>query len=121
MYDITAMLNKHSFIKSCERDPFRIQITPQHNSFKTRMTPKLATAIRYLIYKHILSSPSYSCVSKRNSTAMVTITLKTILMKKAGYHFCQVILLFWLRQKVQHIRYINYRIMNIFVRSSRGP
>jgi len=25
--------------------------TPQHDSFKTRRTPKLATAIRYLIYK----------------------------------------------------------------------
>jgi len=25
---------------------------PQHNSFKTRITPKLPTAFRYLIYKH---------------------------------------------------------------------
>jgi len=34
------------------RNPFRIQITPQHNSLKTRITPKLATAIRYQIFKH---------------------------------------------------------------------
>jgi len=31
---------------------------------------------------------------------MVIITLKTILKEKVGYHFCQVILLFWLQQKV---------------------
>jgi len=29
-----------------------MQITPQHNSLKIRITPKLATAFRYLIYKH---------------------------------------------------------------------
>jgi len=34
------------------RDRCRIQITPQHNSLKTRTTPKLAITIRYLIYKH---------------------------------------------------------------------
>ena len=55
-YNIT-MLNKESFIKfmhmaASVRDTCRIQITPQHNSFKTRITPKLATTIRYLIYKH---------------------------------------------------------------------
>jgi len=31
---------------------------------------------------------------------VVIITLKTILNEKVGYHFCQVILLLWLRQKV---------------------
>jgi len=31
---------------------------------------------------------------------MVTITLKTILNEKVGYNFCEVILLFWRRQKV---------------------
>jgi len=50
------MLNKDSFTKCMHlaasvRDPCRIQITLQHNSLKTR-TPKLATAFRYLIYKH---------------------------------------------------------------------
>jgi len=35
-----------------ESDPCRIQITPQNNSLKTKITPKLASAIRYLIYKH---------------------------------------------------------------------
>jgi len=40
--------------------------------------------------------------------ALVTplITLKIILNEKVGYHFCQVILLFWLRQKVvPHTKY----------------
>jgi len=40
------------------------------------------------------------CVAKRNSTVMIIITLKTILNEKVGYNFCQVILLFWLQQKV---------------------
>ena len=77
MYDITTMLNKASFIKSMHmpasvRDPCRIQITPQHNSFF-----KLATAIRYLIYKqYILTSQICSCVAKRNSTVKVIITPK---------------------------------------------
>jgi len=31
---------------------------------------------------------------------MFIITLKTILNDKVGYHFCQVIQLFWLQQKV---------------------
>jgi len=31
---------------------------------------------------------------------MVIITPKTILTEKGGYHFCQVILLFWLPQKL---------------------
>ena len=31
--------------------PVPLQITPQHDSFKTRITPMLATAIRYQIYK----------------------------------------------------------------------
>jgi len=31
---------------------------------------------------------------------MFIITLKTILNEKVGNHFCQVILLFWLQQKV---------------------
>ena len=38
---------------------------------------------------------------------MVIITLKTILNEKEGYHFGEVILLFWLRQKmVQYTKYI---------------
>jgi len=50
------MLNKDSFIKfmhmaTSARDPCRIQITPKHNSRKTRWTPKLAAAFRCLIYK----------------------------------------------------------------------
>jgi len=52
MYDIT-MPNKNSFIKFMhmtasvrETHPCRMQITPQHDTFKTRITPKLAIAIR---------------------------------------------------------------------------
>jgi len=48
---------KTHLLKSCacsvsERDLCGMQITPQHNSLKTRITHKLATAFRYLIYKH---------------------------------------------------------------------
>jgi len=39
---------------------------------------------------------------------MVIITLKTILNEKIGYNFCQVILSFWLREKV--VPYKNYEI-----------
>jgi len=52
MYDITVP-NKNSFIKFIhmtasvrETHPCLIQITPQNDSFKTRINPKLATAIR---------------------------------------------------------------------------
>jgi len=49
------MLNKYSFkvmhMAASVRDWCLIQITPQHNSLKTRITPKLVTAFRYLIYK----------------------------------------------------------------------
>ena len=41
--------------------------------------------------QHILMSKSYSCVTKRNSTVMVIIKLKTILNEKVGYRFCQEI------------------------------
>jgi len=40
---------------------------------------------------------------------MVIITLETILNENVGYHFWQVILLFWLRQKWFHIRNLKYR------------
>jgi len=40
---------------------------------------------------------------------MVIMTHKTILNEKVGYHFCQVILLFWLRQKM--VPYKKYKIM----------
>jgi len=38
-------------------------------------------------------------------TVVVIITLKTILNEKVGYHFCLVILLFWLRQMQFHKKY----------------
>ena len=44
---------------------------------------------------------------------MVIITLKTILKEKVGYHFCQVILLFWLQQKVLPCKKFQ-KMMNIF-------
>jgi len=69
----------------------RIQISPQHDSFKTRITPKYSyrNQIANLQAQHILRSKSYSCVAKRNPTV---ITLKTILDERVGYHFCQVTL-----------------------------
>jgi len=55
MYDI-AMLNKNNLLNWCTWQhhwgrPVPLQITPQHDSFKTRIIPKLPTAIRCLIYK----------------------------------------------------------------------
>jgi len=68
------------------------------------MKTPLAAAIRYLIYKQITFLGHTVSRALPNATAfcivVVTITLKTILNEKVGYHFCQVILLFWLRQKV---------------------
>jgi len=70
------------------------KITPQHHSLKTsRITPKLATAIRCLIYKHgtflchkvIRVLPNVTVY-----TVMVIITLKTNLNEKVGFRFCQV-------------------------------
>jgi len=58
-----------------------MQITPEHNSLKTKVTPKLATAFRYLMYvqtQHILTSENYSCIAKRNSTVMVIVTHNTL-------------------------------------------
>ena len=48
-----TMLNKNHSLNSCTWQhqwgrPEPLQITPQHDSFKTRITPKLATAITYL-------------------------------------------------------------------------
>jgi len=107
-YDITV-LNQDSFVKfmhmaASERDPWRTQITPQHNALNTRIKTPLAAAIRYLIYKHITFLRHKVIRALPNATVfctvMVIITLKTILNEDVGYHFCQVILLFWLRQKV---------------------
>ena len=71
--------------------------------------------------EHILTSQSYSCVVKRNNTAVVIITFKSILNEKVSYHFCQVILIFWLQQKV--VPYTKYKIKNyeFFIRTSDDP
>ena len=44
----------------------------------------------------------------QNFVMVVIITLTTILREKVDYRFCQVILLFWLRQKV--VPYMKYKI-----------
>jgi len=44
---------------------------------------------------------------------MVTNTLETILNEKVGYHFCQVILLFWLLQHV--VPCMKYKILLYFI------
>jgi len=71
-----------------------------HSKLITRITPKFI--------QHIPTPQTYSCVVKHNSTVMLIVTLKTILNEKVGYHFCQVILLFRLRQKV--VPYTKYKI-----------
>jgi len=64
----------------------------------------LAATIRCLIDKHITFLRHKVIRALPNETVfcivVVIITLKTILNEKVGYYFCQVILLFWLRQKV---------------------
>ena len=45
---LNYQIHAHGIIN--ERDPCRIQITSEHNSLKTRITVKLATALIYLIY-----------------------------------------------------------------------
>jgi len=65
----------------------------------------LAAAFRYLIYKHstFLGHKVKLYRNGHNYTqnfVMAIITPKTILNEKVGYHFCQVILLFWLRQNM---------------------
>jgi len=86
-----------------------MQNTPQHNSLKTRITRKLAKAFRYLIYKH---SPflrhRVTRALPNAATVKVITTLETILNEEVGYRFCQVILLFWLQQKV--VPYTKYKI-----------
>ena len=60
----------------------------------------------------------------QNCVETLIITLKTILNQKVyiGYHFCQVILLFWLAKSdsIYEIHNIE-EIVNIFIRSSRHP
>ena len=94
----------HAHGSISERYPCRTQITPQRNSLNTRIKTPLADAIRYLIYEHITFLRHKVIRALPNATVfcivVVIITLKTILNEKVGYHFCQVILLFWLRQKV---------------------
>ena len=103
----------HAHGSTSERDRCRIQITPKHNSWKIKRNSQVSYRIQIsnLQTKHILTSQRYSCVAKRPSTVMVIITLKSILYEKVGYHFCQVIILFWLRQKVipDMKKPINYR------------
>ena len=94
----------HAHGSISERDPCRTQITPQHNSLNSRLKTPLAAAIRYLIYKHNTFLRHKVIRALPNATVfcivMVMITLKTILNEKVGHHFCQVILLLRLRQKV---------------------
>ena len=76
----------------------------QYSSLNTRIKIPLAAPVRYLIYKHITFLRYKVICALPNATVfcivVVIITPKTILNEKVGYHFCQVILLFCLRQKV---------------------
>jgi len=42
----------HAYGNISEGDLYHTQVTPQGDSLKTRITPKLATAVVHLIYKH---------------------------------------------------------------------
>ena len=104
----THLLNSCTWQHQWERPvPYTNHSTPytnHSNSLNTRIKTPLAAAIRYLIYKHITFLGHKLIRALPNATVfcivMVIITLKTIFNKKVGYHFCQAILLFWLRQKV---------------------
>jgi len=106
-YDITV-LNRDSFVKfmhmaAAVRET-RAAHKSIHSSLNTRLKTPLAAAIRHLIYKHITFLRHKVIRTLPNATVFCTvvvlITLKTILNEQVGYHFCQVILLLWLRQKV---------------------
>jgi len=103
--------SSHAWKKSFRRP------CPQHNSLKSRITPKLATVFRCLIYKHstflrhkvirALPNATVLCTLYCNghdhtqTFAMFIITFKTIYNQNVGYHFCQeIFVLFWLRQKM---------------------
>ena len=70
----------------------------------TRIKTPSAAAIRYLIYEHITFLRHKVIRALPNAIVFIIavdiITLKTILIEKVGYHFCLVILLFWLQRKV---------------------
>jgi len=70
MYNITIFNNllSHAHGSIIQKELCHIHITSQHNSLKTRITPKLATVIRYisnLQTHHILTSQSYLRIAKR--------------------------------------------------------
>jgi len=112
------MLNKGSFIKfmhiaASTREtrgavPYANHFTAQLNENENNSQVSYRHQISNLQIQHMLTSQSYSCVAKRNTTEMVITTLKTILNEKVGYRLCQVILLFWLQQKV--FLYAKYKI-----------
>jgi len=106
-YDITV-LNQDSFVKFMHMAALVRETRAVHKSLhsplNTRLKTPLAAAIRYLIYKHITFLRHKVIRALPNATVFCTVvvitTLKTILNEKVGYHFCQVILLLWLRRKV---------------------
>jgi len=63
-----------------ERNLYCMQITPQHNSLKTRITFKLPAAFGYLIYKHSTFLRHKVIRALANATVLyiVIITLKTL-------------------------------------------
>ena len=83
------MFKKDSFIKfmhisASVRETRAVykQITPQYNSLKTRVIPKLATSylsqMSNLQTQRILTSQGCLCIAKRNSTVIVIITFKIL-------------------------------------------
>jgi len=81
----------HAHGSISERDPCCMQIIPHHNSLKARITPKLVTACRYLIYKHSTFLHHKIICALPNArvlcTVMVIITLQMILNEKVKLSF----------------------------------
>jgi len=117
----------HAYGTISERDPCRI--TPQLNSLKTRTTPKLATAFRYLIYKHILTShvpcqtPTQQYCNGCNDTQFCSGHNEQVWMKKKAIKFARWSHYFGYDKKWFHTRNIKSRSIYeyFYQKLSRSP
>jgi len=109
------MLNKNSFIK-----PMHMAASVRPMSYRNHSTAQLIenennsqVSYRFQItnlqtqpivtsklFVHCQMQQYCNGHNHAKNFVMAVFTLKTILNEKVGYHFCPVILLFWLQQKV---------------------